>query len=335
MKLTEIYQPIAPEMEEMESVLTSSVRESSNRSILEISDFLLQSPGKRARPALVILCGKAVSAGNGDICDSNVLIKIATAVELIHMASLIHDDVLDKATMRHSRPSVNARWGNNISIAVGDYIYSKAFEIIAQCKNSDLFSCMSEAIHAMCEGELIHVFERNNFNLSQEDYIVVIKKKTASLFAASCHAGTIIGNHGQKNGTALKEYGLNFGIAFQLIDDCEDIISREKSLGKHPGQDVMAGDITLPLLTLMEVASESQCGELKRILAGTIDDAGLGKIRELFLNSKAVDLTHGTVSFYIEEAKNRLAGLKDSDYKRSLTKLADFITKRTFFDLAR
>lgn len=335
MELREIYQPIAAEMEEMESALTSSIKESSNRSILEIGDFLLQSPGKRARPALVILCGKAVSAGNGDVGDSEVLIKIATAVELVHMASLIHDDVLDEATMRHSKPSINARWGNNISIAVGDYIYSKAFELIAECRNSDLFSCMSEAVHAMCDGELTHVFERHNFNLSKEDYIVLIKKKTASLFAASCHAGTIIANHGSENGEALKEYGLNFGIAFQLIDDCEDIISKEKSLGKQPGQDVMAGDITLPLLTLMEVASDSQCAELKRILGGVVDEAGLSKIRELFLNSKAVDLIHETVSFYIGEAKNRLVGLTDSAYKRSLNELAEFITKRTFFDLVR
>ena len=157
MNLEEIYQPIADELKTVENFIASAIKESKNQSILAMSNFLLESTGKRLRPALVILSEKAASVSRNSTCNRDELIKIATAVELIHMASLIHDDVLDKATMRHGRPSVNARWGNDVSIALGDYIYSKAFELIGKCKKPDVFTCISEAIYVMCEGELRQV----------------------------------------------------------------------------------------------------------------------------------------------------------------------------------
>jgi len=155
--------------------------------------------------------------------------------------------------MRRGRPSVNAMWGEGVSIVFGDYVYSKAFELIGRCKNPDLFECISEALSLMCEGELSQVYHRNNLNLSKHSYITIVKKKTASLFAASCQAGTILGGHKPVFCAALKEFGLNFGIAFQIVDDCRDIVCEEKTLGRRPGQDLIAGDITLPLLTLLDV----------------------------------------------------------------------------------
>jgi len=314
----------------VENSVVSSIKESKNQSILAMSNFLLQSSGKRIRPALVILSERAASAGKNSTCNRDELINIATAVELIHMASLIHDDAIDEATMRHSKPSINAKWGNDVSIALGDYIYSKAFELIGKCKNPDIFACISEAIYVMCEGELTQVCQRDNLNLSKDSYMVIIKKKTASLFAACCHAGTIIGNHKRAVQTALKEFGLNFGIAFQIIDDCKDIISEERTLGKRPGQDVIAGDMTLPLLTLLDVIGPAGREELKNMLKSKINDASLKRIKAMLIDSDALFKTQEVVASYINYAKERLKALADSDYKESFSQLADYITQRTF-----
>jgi len=330
MELKEIYHPIADELKTVEGFLASSIKESKNQSILAMSNFLLESSGKRIRPALVILSGKAASAGKNSACNRDELVRIATAAELIHMASLIHDDVLDKAMVRRNQPSVNARWGDDVSIALGDYIYSKAFELIGKCKNPDVFACISEAIYVMCEGELTQVASRDNLDLSKDSYMVIVKKKTASLFAACCHVGTIVGNHSRAVQTALKEFGLNFGMAFQIIDDCRDIINEEEALGKRPGQDVLAGDITLPLLTLLDVIGQARREELRNMLESRVDQDSLRKIRTMFVNSDAADLTRKTASSYIDIAKHKLDELENSGYKKSLSYLADYISQRTF-----
>jgi geranylgeranyl pyrophosphate synthase len=327
MKLEEIYRPIAGDLKTVEDSLSLAVKESKNRSILAMSNSLLESPGKRIRPALVLLSGKAASMSKSGSCNRDELIKIATAVELIHIASLIHDDAIDKATMRHSKPTINARWGDDVSIALGDYIYSKAFELIGKCKNPDVFLCISEAIYVMCEGELTQVCQRSNLDLSKDNYIVIIRKKTASLFAACCQAGTIIGNHGRAVQDALKEFGLNFGIAFQIIDDCKDIISEEKVLGKRPGQDVIVGDMTLPLLTLFDVISQAKREELTNVIGSRIDRSNMEKIKRMFVDSYAADLTKKSAFFYIDQANRRLEALADSDYRESLTQLAYYVTQ--------
>ena len=335
MKLEEIYQPIADDLKAMESILESSIKESKNRSIQTMSGSLLRSGGKKLRPALVILSEKAASAGKTSTCNHDELIMLASAVELIHIASLIHDDVLDGATMRRSKPSINAELGDDISIIFGDYIYSKAFDLIGKCRNPDVFECISKAIHAMCEGELIQVYQRGNLDLSKDNYITIVRKKTASLLAACCHAGSILGNHNQAIQKTLKGFGLNFGIAFQIIDDCKDLISEERILGKHPGQDMVAGDMTLPLLDLLDTVDQTEKQEIKKMFESKIDQKRLEKIRKMFVNSNAFNMTRQTALFYIDQAKCELDELEDSDYKRSLNSLTDYIIPRTLFNSRR
>lgn len=328
MNFDRIYRPIADDLKKVEILLEVSVKESKNRSILEMSEALLESGGKRLRPALVILSAKAASA-NGN-CDQEKLIRLATAMELIHMASLIHDDVLDGASMRRSKPSINAKLGDATSIVFGDYIYSKAFQLIGKCRNPDVFECICQAIYVMCEGELVQICQRGNLNLSKDNYIAIIEKKTASLFAACCHAGTIITNRSQTVQLTLKEFGLNFGMAFQIIDDCKDMTSGEKILGKHPGQDVIAGDMTLPLLNLLDVVDQAQEQEIKDMFASRINQSDFKKIRKIFINSEALSLTKKTAFSYIDLARQGLEKIKDSDYKHSLNGLTDYITQTTF-----
>jgi len=335
MKLEEIYRPIAGDLKTVEDSLSLAVKESKNRSILAISNSLLESPGKRIRPALVLLSGKAASMSKSGSCNRDELIKIATAIELIHMASLIHDDAIDEATIRHSKPTINAKWGDDVSISLGDYIYSKAFQLIGKCKNPDIFACISEAIYVMCEGELLQVCQRNNLDLSKDNYIVIIKKKTASLFAACCHVGSIMGNHDLNAQIALREFGLDFGIAFQIMDDCKDITSDEEVLGKWPGQDVIVGDMTLPLLTLLDAISTDGREKLKNMLESKMSETNLERIRSMLVDSDALFKTQEVVSSYINCAKERLKALADSDYKESLSQLADYITQRTFLNFVR
>lgn len=330
MELQEIYQPISEELKTVEDLLAGSIQESKNHTIRSLSSFLLESPGKRIRPALVILCEKAASVGGNGGGNHDGLIRIATAMELIHVASLIHDDVLDSALIRRRRPSVNARWGDDVSIALGDYIYSRAFELIAKSRDPDVFACVSEAISAMCEGELTQVCQRDNVQLSKDSYLAIVEKKTASLFAACCQAGSIVGNHGRGVQRALRGFGLNFGIAFQIIDDCRDLIGEENVLGRRPGQDVIVGDMTLPLLALHEVIGQSGRKELERLLGARIDQDSVRQIRKMFVDSQAPDLTRKTASSYINRAKDRLGKLEDSDYRDSLICLADYITEGMF-----
>lgn len=333
MNLEEVYKPIADELEKVESFLESSLKESSCQSILDMSDLLLQSGGKRLRPALVILSEKAVSNGENIHCQDD-LVGLATAMELIHLASLIHDDVLDGATMRRSRPSLNARLGDGISIGFGDYVYSKAFELVSKCRNPDVFVCISQAIYVMCEGELTQVCQRGNLDLSKDNYITIAKKKTASLFSACCHAGSIIGNQNQHAQAVLKDFGMNFGIAFQIFDDCRDIISEQPTLGREPGQDMTAGDMTLPLLNLVEVVGSDTKQQIKTMVESPMSEHTLQKIKEMFIESDAPALTLKAASNYVDLARQGLDQLEDSEYKTSLCRLTDFVTM-DFVNLTR
>ncbi len=338
MRLKEIYYPIKRELKEVESTIETSLSETKHDSILKVNRFLLEAPGKRLRPALVILSAKAASGHKSTRAQehkgtrekpqstSHQLINIAAAIELIHTASLIHDDVIDHASLRHNRPSVNSKWGQDMSIAFGDYLYSKAFELIATCGNTDVLKCISQAASLMCEGELLQVCERENISLLKERYLLIIKNKTAGLFAASCQAGAMLSNSPKDIHGALKDYGLNIGIAFQITDDCMDLFGKKEDLGKTPGADFKMGELTLPVLNLL-----SQIKDKRRLLAlvKQSDKQGAFKeIKQAAMNSEALVKTKEEVGGYIRKAKNGLNKLDDSDFKDSLFSLADDIVER-------
>lgn len=325
MDLNQIYQPIKEELNYVEELLETSLRESNNESILKVNNFLLESGGKRLRPALVILSTKATLRQKSKYINHQ-LIKIASAIELIHMASLIHDDVIDHARLRHNKPTVNSKWGSDVSIALGDYLYSIAFELISACGNADILECISSATKSLCEGELVQVLERDNLDLLKERYIVMVKKKTAALFAASCRAGAIVSQAQKPVQSALKEYGLNFGIAFQIVDDCLDLIGKSKDLGKSPGADFRMGELTLPVLNLFSCSKDKN--RILSLIRQPQRKEAFKEIRESFINSSALLKTKEDVSFYIQKAKKNLKFCPDSEYRSSLEGLADFVNER-------
>lgn len=323
MRLKDIYLPIKKELYEVELLLRRSFNNSGYKSISKISSYLLDSKGKRLRPALVILSAKAAQESSS--LDEKAMISLAGAVEFVHIASLIHDDVIDHAATRHNKPSINKKYGEDVSIAAGDYLYSQAFELIANCGNLDILSCLAQATRLMCEGQLVQVCERDNLGLSKSSYIIFVKKKTAALFAASCEAGAILAA-GFNYKDILAEFGLNFGIAFQMVDDCMDLVGREKDLGKEPGADLKMGELTLPVLNLI-----SQTRHKEKILS-LIKQQGspeaLNELRQKFLGSSAALKTREDILSYIRRAKQKLNRLGDSAFKESLLNLTDFVIER-------
>lgn len=330
MDLHEIYLPIADDLKAVDELLRSTLGESQNSSVSAMGVELLESPGKRMRPALVFLSERAACGGEASMCDRQELVEAAAAMELIHIASLIHDDFLDEASVRHNKPTVNHRYGDDISIVLGDYVYSMAFQLIGRKGKGEVFSCVSEAIHAMCEGELIHVCQRRNLDLSEHNYIVIAEKKTGSLFAASCLTGVLIGNHAKPAQTAMKEFGLNLGVAFQLVDDCRDVVSEAAELGKEPGQDVLAGDITLPLLALSDSVGQAEREEIRNMLGSPGGQGSLERLKTMLVESDALSKTQQVVASYASGAKKRLDVFEDSAYKDSLIRLVDYVTQNNF-----
>lgn len=322
MRLKEIYRPISRELATIERTIRTSIRNSSTPSVLEVSDYLLNSGGKRLRPALVILSAK-VALNGGPKTLSKEVIHVASAVELVHLASLIHDDVIDHSPTRHNKPTINAKWGEEISIILGDYFYSVGFDLISSCRNLDILDVLSRATHMMCKGELIQVCERGNLDLLKERYIAIIKNKTANLFAASCQAGVLAVGRQTVLQEWLKEYGLNFGIAFQIVDDAMDLIGEAQYLGKEPGTDFKMGELTLPILNLLSELKDRK--KRHRLIAQKNSQKAFKEIRNIFMNSRALMKTRQDACSYMEKAKESLGRLEDSLFKESLFELADYV----------
>ena len=328
MLLKDIYKPVEKQLIQIEDLLRNSLERSRRKSILKINNYMLISPGKRLRPALVALSSKAVSATQAPEAEKQ-LIKIATSVELIHMASLIHDDVIDHANLRHNKPTINTKFGEDISIALGDYLYSIAFQLVSRCGNMDILDCISSAANQMCEGELVQVCERDNVSLLKKRYLLIIKKKTATLFAASCEAGAIASGCPEEMRLSLRKYGLNFGIAFQIIDDCLDLIGKDSELGKLAGADFKMGELTLPALNLLSCSRDKN-----RVmnLLGQQNKYAFQEIRKRFIDSPAFLKTREDACSYLHRSKKCLGGLEESCFKQSLTFLTDYMASQIIYN---
>ena len=322
MDLKPIYRVIDRDMSAVESKLAAMFADCQHGQIVEIGDFVMSAPGKRLRPAMVILAARACSASGRKEIDPPELVNTASAVELIHVASLIPDDIVDCASMRHNQPSINSRWGNDVSLIFGDYIYSKAFNILSTSKNNGVLTCLSDAIHTMCEGELRQILSRDVPDMSELSYDAIIEKKTASLFAACCEIGAVLGGQTGNIRDAMRHFGMNFGVAFQIADDMRDIVSQQESLGKQPGQDMSMGEVTLPMLNLYDSVDKDSKDRLTQAIK---DDASVTSIRQMYIDSQAPAKTIKAITDYAEKAKQALAILDASKYSTSLALMVDQI----------
>ncbi|PIP41459.1 polyprenyl synthetase [Candidatus Desantisbacteria bacterium CG_4_9_14_3_um_filter_40_11] len=322
MELKNIYAIIEPEINEVETRLRD-VLYHSPLSIANLAEDILKTGGKRLRPALVLLSGKTCNY------QGKSLIDIATAVELIHTATLIHDDVIDNATLRRGMASVNSRWGNHISILVGDYLCSKAISLLLIEGDIGLQRIVSSAVNKTCEGEIIQSMNNGHGDISEAEYLEIIEQKTAALISASCHCGAYLCEQDEKQCNKWQSYGQNLGMGFQIIDDILDMTGDEKRLGKLVCNDLREGRITLPVIFFLNNAQAGEISYFECIMRSEdFDDSDIKWIVNRLHLHHAFEYARGVADKYISMAKEAINDIPDSEAKRTLLLLGDYVMER-------
>jgi len=286
-----------------------------------IGQYIVDAGGKRMRPIVTLLSARSCGFQGGDH------IKLAAVIEFIHTATLLHDDVVDMSTMRRGRPTANSRWNNPSSVLVGDFIYSRAFQILVSLNNQDIMAVMADTTNKIAEGEVLQLINQHNPEITEEGYLRVIRHKTAILFQAAASTGAIMAGTDAETIAAMGNYGLHVGNAFQLIDDVLDYSGKSDLLGKNIGDDLAEGKPTLPLIYSMEHSSPEESNLIKDALTnGGIDS--LNKIIDIVTSSGGLAYTRQMALDEADKAKSCLAGLPPTEFRDSLSSLADFAVQR-------
>ncbi|MEP6924804.1 MAG: polyprenyl synthetase family protein [Pyrinomonadaceae bacterium] len=289
-----------------------------------LGDYLRASGGKRVRPALNILANYAVG---GDGARANA-IQIATVMEFLHTATLVHDDIIDNADTRRNRQSVNARFGNQTAVLMGDWLYMSAFETSLQERSLPILDILTTLTRKMTEGELIQLTLLGRTDIGENEYFDVLQRKTAFLFSACCEIGAILGSSTTEQQTALRDYGMNLGTAFQLADDLLDFTAEEEVLGKAAGADLLEGKLTLPLILLLK-KDPSKRSDLEKIMHdGDYRRVSRDGLLDALNAHNALTETRQRANFYAAEAGRNLQILPASKYRDALTEIASFIVNR-------
>jgi len=292
----------------------------------DIGYYLSGGRGKRIRPILVLLSSKI----NGYEGIRSII--YSTVVELIHMATLLHDDVVDGAEKRRGSVSVNSKWGNQASILVGDYLFAKSFSLMAEDKDNKIIDSISRTVVKMAEGEVMQLAGSYKITEDEKTYMEIINRKTASLMSSCCEIGAILGNNGRKEERILLSFGLDIGMAFQLVDDALDYVAKEDKLGKSLCKDLKEGNITLPLIHLYRTVNGTDKKRIKDIVESDniIEKDQIGLIIDMMMNYGTIDYTMGIAKKYIETAKEKMNIFSDSKYLKALLTVADYIVERKF-----
>src|SRR5215204_4980225 len=318
-----IFSIIANELMQVELEFERQAR-SNVQVIAYLGEYLRGSGGKRVRPALTILSNYAVG-GDGARHNS---IRMATVMEFLHTATLVHDDVIDKADTRRKRPTVNALYGNETAVLMGDWLYMSAFETSLAERSLSVLDILTSVTRKMTEGELLQLTLLGHAEITEAQYFDVLKRKTAYLFSASCEIGSIMGGASEKQQKALRDYGLNLGTAFQLIDDLLDFTSSEEALGKAAGADLLGGKVTLPLIYLRD--ADPQARELVQTVLheGKYSSVTQEDLLEAMVRTGALERARVRANEYAIEACSALENLPDSEYSDSLKALPTYILDR-------
>jgi octaprenyl-diphosphate synthase len=292
--------------------------------IAYIGDYLRASGGKRVRPALTLLSTYAVG---GDGASANA-VRMATVMEFLHTATLVHDDIIDNAETRRNRPSVNSRFGNQTAVLMGDWLYMSAFETSLKERSLAILDILTAVTRQMTEGELIQLTMLGRTDISEEEYFDVLRRKTAYLFSACCEIGAILGGADEKGRKALRDYGMRLGEAFQLVDDLLDFISTEDALGKPAGVDLLEGKVTLPLIYALQ-KDFSLAQKIKRVIYdGNYDNVSREMLREAAARTQAIARTRARAEDAAEAARQALNALAPSRYRDALDALPLFVLER-------
>ncbi|MSU40821.1 MAG: polyprenyl synthetase family protein [Pedosphaera sp.] len=315
-----VCQPLQPFLKSVSAQLREEVH-AFDPAIGTFVQYALTGEGKQLRPVLVALGGAAVGKLGNDH------VKVAVIIEMVHLATLVHDDVIDHAKMRRGRPTVTANWGAEISVLVGDCLFAQALKLAAEFPTPAVCRAVSQATRTVCTGEVMQTLRRGNYKLSREEYLRVVRMKTAELFALACGlGGQLAGGEGAVCG-ALSEYGIQLGTAYQIYDDCLDIFGEEPVAGKSLGTDLALGKATLPVLAALEKLPPSQAQHLRELLEGWEPERA-GEVRELLSQARAMEETLRVVRSHLVQARSALAVLPRGSETQGLLALADCLEEQ-------
>jgi|TARA_B110000908_G_scaffold169141_1_gene225611 octaprenyl-diphosphate synthase len=287
----------------------------------KIGQYIIESGGKRLRPLLVLLSARACGY------QQQQHITLAAVVEFIHTATLLHDDVVDTSDLRRGKPTANNKWGNSSSVLVGDFLYSRAFQMLVSIGNIDVMGTLSNATNVIAEGEVLQLLNAKNPDVSEADYLHVILGKTAMLFEAASQTGAQMAQASSEQTEALRRFGRHLGVAFQLIDDLMDYTGDQTSMGKNVGDDLAEGKPTLPLIHAMAHAADDERKLIRKaIRQGSCDE--IDKIQSILIRCGSLDYTRARATQETQDALDCLNIVNDSPYKQSLADLCTLALTR-------
>lgn len=322
MKNSSIFSVVESDLALVETELLSVIQ-SPVETLSAIGSHLTKAGGKRLRPALYLLCAK-----NG-CTDTSQLMPVAVAIEMIHMATLVHDDVIDFAETRRGIPTANIRWGNHSAVLSGDFLFAKAFSLLASYGNPIILKNLTDVVCSLCEGEILQIKEGFNMNQAEADYLIRIGKKTADFIAVSSAIGGMSAGMDDGDVEALRQYGYSVGMAFQITDDILDYTASSQQLGKPAGNDLRQGIVTLPAIYAM---NHSSGGEELRQIIGTrdINDTMLKRALTIVHSTEAIEYSYAQVGRYLEQARNVLPLTLNDEIRQNLLAVADFVGLRKY-----
>jgi octaprenyl-diphosphate synthase len=318
----EILQLVGDDLKKVDLEFRKNLR-SAVPIIAAIGEHLLLSGGKRLRPILLLLSARACGyQGEGHI-------SMASLIEFIHTATLLHDDVVDRAELRRGMESANAKWGNEACVLVGDFLFTKCFSLLVENGNRKILQTVARATTLMAEGELEELIKTNDLALSEENYFSIITGKTAALFSAATQVGAILGEASEEKEEALTRFGMDLGVAFQLVDDNLDYTSREEESGKKIGIDLQDGKITLPLIfTLRNCTAQELDIIRKAVESDPLTKESFFQVLMMIDKYRGVAYTWEKAKEYIARAKQHLHPIPNSREKEALLLLSDFVLER-------
>jgi len=330
--LAQLFEPIREDLREVERVFARHVQ-SQVALIPQIGNYIQDGGGKRIRPAVLLMAARMAGYSGEPSAvssrDESRAVLYASVIEFIHTATLVHDDIIDESQLRRGREAVHTRWGNHITVLFGDFLYLKSMSLALTQDNLEIIRLLCDVTLRIVEGEIYQLTKNGSVDLSEEEHFEIVRRKTAFLFAGSARIGAMLGPTTREQQEALWDYGLNIGMAFQIVDDLLDFTGEEVVLGKPVGGDLREGKMTLPVIHLRDKGDARANALLRKVVESrdiTLDE--WREIRSLLTQSRSIDYARWKAAEYVESAKRALYTFPPSESRDALMYLPDFVISR-------